>query len=77
MNQPTPRLLVDIARECREVFNRAAKDLGNDLRGFSLLDLCADNITDVSLADLKSAIIVAGLYLHVSPRIQRQIAAYQ
>lgn len=72
-----PRQLTDIAAECCAIFLRASSDLGNDLAGLGVLDLMADNIEHVSLADLKTAIIVAGIYNHASARIQRQIAGYR
>lgn len=74
----TPLLLEDVARDVRRIWDAAIADLGNDLGGYgSVLDLMADNIEHVSLADLKTAIIVAGIYSHASARIQKQIAAYR
>jgi hypothetical protein len=67
-----PRQLTDIADECREIVLRAVKDLGPDLGGYSALDLVADNIEHVSLADLRAALVVAGIDAHVSARVARQ-----
>jgi hypothetical protein len=72
-----PPLLMDTAKQCRAVWERASSELGNDLGGFSVLDLMADNITGCSLIDLQSAIWCAGIYAEASPRIRSQIAAYR
>jgi len=69
--------LMDLARKCRRVYNRAEADLGSDLGGFSLLDLCADKIPEATLFDLEDAIITAGLYSVVSDRLKKEIAAYR
>ncbi len=52
--------LMSIARECRRIVLHAEKALG-PLPKKSYLDLVADNLSDVSLADLKSALVVAGV----------------
>ena len=67
-----PRLLTDIASECREVYEKCPD---KDLWGYSLLDLMADNV-DASLADLKSAIIVSGIYGICNARLKKQIDGY-
>lgn len=56
----TPRNLVDVARQCRAIVLAAERDLGK-LRPATYLDLCADNIPDVSLADLRVALVIAGV----------------
>lgn len=66
----------DLAIRCRQVYDRAAADLGNDLRGFSVRDLCADQIPDVSLSDIEDAIIASGIGEVSSPRICGQILQY-
>lgn len=71
-----PFLLMDVAKRCAEVYDGCAKE-DADLFGCSLLDLCADNITDVSLSDLKAAIVVSGIYSRANERIRRQIASYK
>lgn len=70
-------LLIDIAKRCNEIFDAASKDLGNDLQGGSVLDLCADNIEGVSLFDLKCAIVCAGIYARAGKNVQKQIALYR
>lgn len=72
---PRVPYLMDVASECRRIVLAAVSDLGPDLAGGSVLDLCADNIERVSLADLQCAIICAGR-LPVSERCQRQIGRY-
>lgn len=55
------RLSLDsIAHTCDRVISDARKALGYDLRGYSLLDLVADNLTDIPLETLKTALVVAG-----------------
>lgn len=68
--------IMDIAKKCRTIFNEAAETLGNDLAGYSALDLCADNIPNVSLDDLMCAITYSGIESIASERIQKQIAGY-
>lgn len=72
-----PYQLMDVARKCRECFDRAVHAIGPDLCGHSVLDLCADNLTDVPLQDLKAAIVCSGIYAQANARIQREIAAYR
>jgi hypothetical protein len=74
-NPPAPPLLVDLAKECRVVWERTSK-ADPDIFGGSILDLMADNITDASLLDLKSAILYAGIYAEANDRIRRQIAYF-
>jgi hypothetical protein len=45
---------------CSRIYNAAAADLGPDLGGGSVLDLVADNLPRVPLADLKVALARAG-----------------
>lgn len=54
------RLLVDIAKDCRRIVQAAERDLG-PLPKATYLDLVADNLPDVSLEDLKAALVVAGV----------------
>jgi hypothetical protein len=72
-----PLLLMDAAKQCREIWTRTIRDIGNDLGGFSVLDLMADNIPNISLLDLKTAILAAGIHAEASRRIQGQIASYR
>lgn len=72
-----PRPLLDLAAECRRIYDNAANALGPDLGGGSLLDLCADNVADASLADLKAAIVVSGIHASANDRIKQQIAQYR
>lgn len=69
-----PPRLVDTARACREIYDRAAAELGPDLDGGSLLDLCADNLLDSSLSDLKAAIVISGIERVANQRIRKQMA---
>lgn len=55
-----PRLLIDVANECRAIVLRAESALG-PLPKATYLDLVADNIPDVSLSDLRSALVIAGV----------------
>lgn len=71
-----PKKLDEIAVQVRQVFETAAA-LDPDLFGHSLLDLVADNITDVSLHDLQCAIVTAGIYSVANDRIKAQIAGYR
>lgn len=48
-----------IAARCRAIVINARKALGNDLRGGSMLDLCADNISGETLKTLDAALCVA------------------
>jgi hypothetical protein len=73
-----PISLLDLARRVRQVVDAALME-HSDLWGGSILDLCADNIPDVSLADLKAAIVVSGLEgcAHVNARLKFQIGKYR
>ena len=55
------RQLIDLSGECREIVMNARKDLGDDLGGGSMLDLCADNIEDASLSDIRTALVISGM----------------
>lgn len=57
----SPPALQELAERCRGVVGKARADLGDDLGGFSILDLVADNFPAASLSDLKTALVVAGL----------------
>jgi hypothetical protein len=65
----------NLALAVRCIYDSAAVD-DADLFGYSLLDLVADQLPRVSLADLRSAIIVAGLHAIVNTRLQAEIAKY-
>ena len=65
-----------LPQRCLDLYDSAVADLGANLAGFSVLDLCADNLPDVSLADLKAAIVASGITRIASPMIQAQIATY-
>jgi hypothetical protein len=52
--------LESIALECRRIVLAAKRDLP-DLKPVQYLDLCADNIPGVSLADLRTALVIAGV----------------
>lgn len=66
------RTLIEIASDVRSIVERAVKDLGPDLQGFSVVDLVMDNIGDrVSTADIKSALVVAGVDSLLSKRLIR------
>lgn len=68
-----PRLLVEIAKDCHQIVIRAVKDLGSDLQGMSIIDLCMDNLTDeyLTTSDVKSALVIAGVDSIVSIRLRR------
>jgi len=55
-----PRQLMDVARECAAIIRRAEAD-GVVIDDGNVIDLLADNLTRVSLADLRSALAVSGL----------------
>lgn len=65
-----------IGIQCYNAFYDAAIDIGIDLGGYSVLDLCADKLTDYSLAELKAAIKASKISTIASERIRQQIAAY-
>lgn len=54
------RQLTTIANECRRIIQAAEADLG-PLPKASYVDLCADNLPDVSILDIKSALVIAGV----------------
>lgn len=56
-----PTQLTDIAAKCREIVLRAQEALGPDLGGMSMLDLVADQITDLPLRTLEDALVIAGV----------------
>lgn len=49
----------NLTEACVRIYQAAAADLGPDLGGGSILDLCADQLP-VTLADLKAALVRAG-----------------
>ena len=55
-----PVSLLVLARQCRAIVRAAESDLG-PLPKKSYVDLCADNLADASIADIKSALVVAGV----------------
>lgn len=71
-----PRLLIDVAKRCRGVYDKCAEQ-SSDLFGCSVLDLCADQLPDVPLADLKAAIVIAGIEAVANERIKKQIWQYR
>lgn len=46
----------ELVEKCRQIIADARKDLGNDLRGYSVLDLLADN-TDEQLNVLRAVMV--------------------
>lgn len=64
----------DMAREIRQIVINATNDLGPDLLGYSVIDLCMDNlcmdnITKGSTADIKAALVIAGVDHILSERL--------
>jgi len=57
----TATSLTGLAKDCRRIVDRARADLGDDLCGFSIVDLVADNLPSTSLSDIRAALVVAGL----------------
>lgn len=55
-----PRQLMDVAVECRKVIERAER-AGVTIDDGNVIDLLADNIVDVSLADLRVALVCSGI----------------
>lgn len=70
-----PRLLIDIAKDCRQIYDACAI-VSPDLFGGSVLDLCADQLSDIPLDTLKDAIIVSGIAGVANARIVSQINRY-
>jgi hypothetical protein len=70
------KLLMEIAAECRNLYDKAVIDLGPDLMGSSVLDLCADNMPEESLRCLQDAITVSGIPAICNERLRQQIAKY-
>lgn len=62
----TPPLLTDIASRARRIIE-AAETAGVAIDDGNVVDLIADNISDVSLSDIRCALVVAGL----APRFPR------
>lgn len=61
MNQDMkPPKLEEVAKKCRRVIEKAKKDLGEDLMGYSMLDLVADQIPNLPLRTLEDALVVSG-----------------
>ena len=50
----------NIAKRITELWEAAAADLGPDLGGMSVLDLAADNLPHIPLAELRAACARAG-----------------
>lgn len=67
-----PRLLIEIAHEVSAIYRTVSAE-DPDLFGYSLLDLMADKLPKVSLGDLKTAIVVSGIYARANTRIREQI----
>jgi hypothetical protein len=70
-----PRTLLDLAAQCRAIVLKAQEVLGDDLEGFSMLDLVADKIPDAPLNDLETALVVAGFSYR--PRVHRNPVSIQ
>lgn len=69
----SPVALTDVAAFCRIAVIDAVRDLGSDLAGYSIIDLCSDNLPEgmrVSTADIRCALVVAGVDSQVSPRLR-------
>lgn len=62
--------LTDLAAQLRPIVDRAVADLGPDLQGYSVIDLCVDN-SSASIADIKAALVVSGADVVLSPRLIR------
>lgn len=60
-----------MAREVKTIVIKAVNDLGPDLMGYSVIDLCMDNITKGSVSDIKAALVVAGVDNLLSERLVR------
>lgn len=66
------RTLEAIAVDVRRIVTAAVKDLGPDLAGCGAVDLVMDNIEDrMSVADIKAALVVAGVDGLLSARVVR------
>lgn len=66
------RQLTEIAKDCQLITLRAVAQLGSDLTGYSIIDLCMDNLPDrISTSDVKAALVVAGIDSIVSERLRR------
>ena len=52
--------VIALAKRVSVIVEQAKRDLGDNLCGYTVTDLVADQITDVSLSDLRTAIVVAG-----------------
>jgi hypothetical protein len=57
----TPKTAAILAIYLRPVYDKAVKALGQDLGGFSALDLMADHFDDQPLALLREAMVIAGI----------------
>lgn len=65
-----PRL-EEIAQVIGPLVITAVQDLGSDLQGLSVIDLCADNLPScISLSDIKSALVIAGVDSILSSRLR-------
>jgi len=71
----TPAQLTILAEQTKAIYDRAAK-ADSDLYGCSVLDLVADNLTEVNLRDLMDAIVISGIYEVANNRIRKQIRRY-
>lgn len=63
-----------LLKKVLEIYTNAAKDLGDDLRGSSIIDLCLDNTSSCyGISDIRSAIVQSNIITVCSPRIRKQI----
>jgi hypothetical protein len=63
-------LLMDLAEQCRKIVQKAVVELGSDLQGYSVIDLCADNVdSGVSISDIKCALVCSGVDNLLSRRL--------
>ena len=54
------KALESLAKKCGKKIQKAVDDLGPNLRGYSVLDLVADQIPNASLQNLKAALVYLG-----------------
>ena len=61
MNHLTVPLLIEIADECHRLIHHAER-AGITIDDGNVVDLCANNLNpDISLSDIRCALVVAGL----------------
>lgn len=68
----------DLIEQVHNVVTDAFNSIGNDLRGGSILDLCADQLTMVDLDDLQWAILASStIRRRSSVRVWQQTREYE